>query len=298
MSGHVSDDERDLHGSRSDEPSAIASERGTPVPPLGATLRAAREDRGMSVPDVSRSINLRETVVRAIEADDFTLCGGDVYARGHLRAYARLVGLDAASLVRSYDDRTGAPPEGARMALLGDDDVPLERGRPNWALLAGAALVVVVALLGWQLVGELRGPARPTEPVAGTTTSPVTAPTDATSTPGPSGTPSSTAPPAGTPTSVPTTPPTAAVPGQVAVTLKITGDSWVEVRDAKGRTVYSGLLARGDAKRFSDDAPLRLTLGNAGGVELTVNGTSLGAAGKAGEVKRLTFRPGEVAQLS
>jgi cytoskeletal protein RodZ len=309
MSGHVSDDERDLRGSRSGEPSAGASEHSTPEhstsehstsePPLGATLRAAREERGMSVLDVSRSINLRETVVRAIEADDFTLCGGDVYARGHLRAYARLVGLDAASLVRSYDERTGAPPEGARMALLEDDDVPLERGRPNWALLVGAALVVVVALLGWQLVGELRGPARPTQPVAGTTAPPVTAPTGtSTSTPRPTDTPSSTAPAAGTPTNVPTTPPTTAVPGQVAVTLKLTDDSWVEVRDAKGRTVYSGLLARGDAKRFSDDAPLRLTLGNAGGVELTVNGTSLGAAGKAGEVKRLTFRPGEVAQLS
>jgi hypothetical protein len=70
------------------------------------------------------------------------------------------------------------------------------------------------------------------------------------------------------------------------------------VRDAKGRTVWSGLLGKGDAKRFSDTAPLRLTLGNAGGVELTVNGTPLGPAGKAGEVKRLTFRPGEVAELS
>jgi len=84
----------------------------------------------------------------------------------------------------------------------------------------------------------------------------------------------------------------------VAVALKITGETWVEVRDAQGRTVYSGLLAKGDAKRFSDTSPLRLTLGNAGGVELTVNGTLLGTAGKAGEVKRLTFRPGETAELS
>jgi hypothetical protein len=84
----------------------------------------------------------------------------------------------------------------------------------------------------------------------------------------------------------------------VAVALKITGDSWVEVRDAKGRTVYSGLLAKGAAKRFSDTTALRLVLGNAGGVELTVNGTPLGTAGKAGEVKRLTFSPGETAELS
>lgn len=289
MSRHVSSDER---GSSAVDPA-----------PLGQALVEAREAQGLSVADVSRSINLRETVVRAIESDDFTLCGGDVYARGHIRAYARLLGLDPAPLVTSYDARTGAPPEGARVALLDDVDVPLERRGPNWALLAGAALVVVVALLGWQLVSELRGPARPTEQVAtagSPTPSATSAPRPSSSvTGGPTTTP--TAPATRTGTTSPTTPtsPTPTVPAdQVAVALKITGESWVEVRDAKGRTVWSGLLAKGDAKKFTDDSALRLTLGNAGGVELTVNGKSLGAAGKAGEVKRLTFRPGEDAQLS
>jgi cytoskeletal protein RodZ len=285
MSGHVSNDERgpDLTGPA----------------PLGAALRGARTDQDRSVADVARSINLRETVVRAIEDDDFTLCGGDVYARGHIRAYARLLGLDAGPLVQSYDLRTGAQPEGARVALL-TEDVPLERSGPSWAVLAGLALAVVVALLGWQLVSELRGPARPTEQVAGASTTPgggstpqVTSSVPPTIAPSASPTGSSTST-AGGPTSG-----TATVnPDEVAVALTITGDSWVEVRDAKGRTVYSGLLSKGDAKHFRDTSPLRLTLGNAGGVELTVNGTPLGIAGKAGEVKRLTFRPGEDAQLS
>jgi cytoskeletal protein RodZ len=266
--------------------------------PLGEALRSAREQRGLSVEDVSRSINLRETVVTAIERDDFTLCGGDVYARGHLRAYARLVGLDPAALVHAYDERTGAPPEGARIALLNDVDVPLERTGPSWTLVVAAALVVVVALLGWQLVGELRGPARPTEQVAGQvgppTSSQPTAPGTATTAPTPAATASATpAPPSPTSTGTVTV-----SPDEVAVALKVTGDSWVEVRDAKGRTVYSGLLSKGAAKKFRDTSPLRLTLGNAGGVQLTVNGTSLGKAGKDGEVKRLTFRPGEDAELS
>ncbi|HET8614611.1 MAG TPA: RodZ domain-containing protein [Actinomycetales bacterium] len=284
MSGQVSDDRR--------EPP-----KGAAVP-LGETLRSAREQRGLSVEDVSRSINLRGTVVGAIERDDFTLCGGDVYARGHLRAYARLVGLDPDALVRAYDERTGAPPEGARVSLLTDVDVPLERSGPNWALLAGVALVVVVALLGWQLVGELRGPARPTEQVAGGQVTDVrTSPT--TPVPGPTGVASATSSPSPTtPATTLATPSTTVPPNEVAVALTVTGDSWVEVRDAKGRTVYAGLLSKGDAKKFRDTSPLRLTLGNAGGVQLTVNGTSLGAAGKTGEVKRLTFRPGETAELS
>jgi cytoskeletal protein RodZ len=289
MSGHVSDDER-------------GPDRTGPAP-LGEALRTARAEQGRSLADVSHAINLRETVVQAIEHDDFALCGGDVYARGHIRAYARLLGLDPAPLVRSYDERTGAPPEGARVALLADDDVPLERsGRPNWPLVVGAALLVVVALLGWQLVSELRGPGRPAEQVVGTaTTTPTGSPTTpAAPTSGPS-TGAGTTPPPATSTgtaSGPTSGTATTRPDQVAVALKITGETWVEVRDAKGRTVYSGLLTKGDAKRFSDTAPLRLTLGNAGGVELTVNGTPLGTAGKAGEVKRLTFRPGEEAQLS
>lgn len=286
MSGQVSDDER-------------GPGRTGPVP-LGEALRTARTEQGRSLAEVSHAINLRETVVQAIEHDDFALCGGDVYARGHIRAYARLLGLDPAPLVRSYDERTGAPPEGARVALLADDDVPLERSGPNWPVLVGAALVVVLALLGWQLVSELRGPARPVEQVVGTTpsgtrTTPPAAPTSAGPTnAGTTPPPATSTGPAGGPTSGTGT----AGAHQVAVALKITGASWVEVRDAKGRTVYSGLLSKGDVKRFSDTAPLRLTLGNAGGVELTVNGTSLGTAGKAGEVKRLTFRPGEEAQLS
>jgi cytoskeletal protein RodZ len=295
MSGHVSNDQREprVAGS-SAEPSPAAGSAA----PLGETLRAAREQQGRSVADISAAINLRETVVKAIERNDFTLCGGDVYARGHVRAYARLLGMEAAPLLAAYDERTGAPSARARVDLLSDNGVPLERGRPNWPVLAGAVLVVVVALLGWQLVGELRGPARPTEPVAGAAAGAVTptgGPTSTTSpTPSASVSPSASAS-AGSGTSTATAVPR---PGQVAVALKITGETWVEVRDAKGRTVYSGLLAKGDAKRFSDTAPLRLTLGNAGGVELTVNGTRLGTAGKAGEVKRLTFRPGEVAELS
>mgnify|MGYP001079821377 CR=1 FL=1 len=287
MSGHVSNDER-------------GPDLASPAP-LGEALQHARTEQGRSLADVSRSINLRETVVRAIEDDDFTLCGGDVYARGHIRAYARLLGLDSGPLLQSYDARTGAPPEGARVALLTDDDVPLERTGPSWALLAGVALAVVVALLGWQLVSELRGPARPAEQVAGATATPggglspqVTSSVSPTTVPSTSATASST-PSAGGPTSGTTT---TANPDEVAVALRVTGDSWVEVRDARGHTVYSGLLSKGDAKHFRDTSPLRLTLGNAGGVELTVNGTPLGAAGRTGEVKRLTFRPGEHAQLS
>ena len=81
----------------------------------------------------------------------------------------------------------------------------------------------------------------------------------------------------------------------MALALRATGSSWVAVRDASGRTVFSGLLGKGDRKRFTDDDGLRVVLGNAGGVQLTVNGRRVGPAGRDGEVKRLTIRPGDPA---
>jgi hypothetical protein len=69
----------------------------------------------------------------------------------------------------------------------------------------------------------------------------------------------------------------------------------VTVRGTSGRTKFAGVLGKGDRKRFTDADGLRVVLGNAGGVQLTVNGRSVGAAGRDGEVKRLTIRPGDPA---
>ena len=61
---------------------------------VGSALAAARQARGLSVDDVGAATRIRPHLVRAIEADDFAVCGGDVYARGHVRALAKAVGLD------------------------------------------------------------------------------------------------------------------------------------------------------------------------------------------------------------
>ncbi len=287
--------------------------------PVGRALAAAREERGLSAGDVASAINLRETVVRAIERDDFSLCGGDVYARGHVRAYARQVGLDAAPLLQAYAEQHGGParpgapssvPEAAPArpprrpvpvaplrGRAGAGDVPLERSGPNWPLVAGVALGVIVVLLVVQLVSDLRAPGRPTSEVAAPAVSTTTSSTAST----PSATPTlptSSTTAGATSTPAPTSSPATSdqsPPDGVAIALRVTGDSWVSVRDAAGRTVFSGLLSKGDLRRFTDGTGLRLTLGNAGAVQLTVNGKSIGSAGGKGEVVRLKFGPGDPA---
>lgn len=279
--------------------------------PLGRALAAAREARGQSVAEVAAAINLRETVVRAIEQDDFSLCGGDVYARGHLRAYARQVGLDPAPLLETYAAQhggarrvptsespapvpTGPVPVAPLRSRERAGGVPLERSGPNWSMVVGAVLAVVVVLLVVQLVSDLRSPRRPTSEVA----APVTTAT-AGATPSPGATSGTTAPPSADPTGTeaPTAPAptTTSRPRGVAIALRLTGDSWVSVRDAAGRTVFSGLLSKGDARNFTDGKALRLTLGSAGDVQLTVNGKQIGPAGGKGQVVRLEFGPGDPA---
>jgi cytoskeleton protein RodZ len=66
---------------------------------VGEQLREARNSRGWSVQDVADQVKLRATIVSAIESDDLSLCGGDTYARGHIRAIAAALGLDGDVLV-------------------------------------------------------------------------------------------------------------------------------------------------------------------------------------------------------
>jgi cytoskeletal protein RodZ len=129
---------------------------------IGAILAQARRDAGLSVAEVSQRTRIRETIIRGIERDDYSACGGDFYARGHLRSIARAVGADPAALVGEYDATLRAPEEiTAAEALqpllpIGADGGrrPTEtRGgrRPNWAAVLGVALLAVVAFVGYRL---------------------------------------------------------------------------------------------------------------------------------------------------
>ncbi|HEY1703897.1 MAG TPA: helix-turn-helix transcriptional regulator [Trebonia sp.] len=70
---------------------------------IGATLVAARQAAGLTVAEVSERTRIRPALIRSIERDDFAACGGDFYARGHIRAIARTVGTDSVPLVEEYD---------------------------------------------------------------------------------------------------------------------------------------------------------------------------------------------------
>ena len=76
---------------------------------IGDALTAERRQAGLTITQVSQRTCIRETIIRGIERDDYSACGGDFYARGHIRSIARAVGADPDALVREYDLAHGAP---------------------------------------------------------------------------------------------------------------------------------------------------------------------------------------------
>ena len=117
-----------------------APDASSAVPSIGRALAQGRRDAGLTVDAISTATRVRVPIVRAIEEDDFSRCGGDVYARGHIRAFARVVGIDPAPLVAEYDAEHGGRPAPTRVAPLYDSDrIRPEARRPAGG--AGAALV-------------------------------------------------------------------------------------------------------------------------------------------------------------
>lgn len=252
--------------------------------PIGETLISARNARGLTVEEVASATRIRATVVRAIEAEEFAPCGGAVYARGHLKSIAGVLGIDPGPLVEEFDREHGWAP--APMTMPGLDRATAataERRRPNWTAATAAALVVVCVAAGVHL---LRSPNdRPDTITAGQLTpsaSPSAGPSK-----GPSAQPSP--PPA---------PPTDAIalvdPNSVTVQVRIPTDkSWVSITNAAGTRLFQGVLTAGMSRVFRDAKQLRLVIGNAGAVDLVVNGHDLGAPGAPGAVTRVVFNPGD-----
>lgn len=252
-------------------------------PSVGRALQQARIDARLTVDEVSTSTRVRVPIVQSIEQDDYSRCGGDVYARGHIRTLARAVGLDGDALVAQYDDEHGGRPTPTAPATLFEAErIRPEPRRPNWTAAMVAAIVAVVGFVGFTLFSG--GDSESGKPVAEDT--PSQSPSkDRNDKPSPSR------------TSDPK-PSDSAIAGAPAdkVTVRMTaeqGNSWVSAKDHNGRLVHEGVLRKGQSKTLTDDKRLDLVLGNAGSVKLFVNGKEVKHVGEVGQVQRLSYTRGD-----
>ena len=248
---------------------------------FGAALRAAREEAGQSVEQVSAATRIRATLIRDLEADRFASSMGSVYARGHVKSIAAAVGADPAPLLALFDKVQGedeAPtlvevasataPTGFDGSAFAASAAALrpERRTPRWgtALAAAGAVLLVFMGIGWATGGK--------SPDAQTalSTTPTTTPSTATVVHTPA------------PDSLASKP---AVTGAQLRLRLIGGASWVSVSSGS-RTLFEGILKDGQFRDFSDPTRLKVVVGNALPVNLNCGGKDSGPAGERGQVKR------------
>jgi transcriptional regulator with XRE-family HTH domain len=224
------------------------------VPVLGPELTRARLLLGLSLDQLAERTRIPARVIEAVERDDFALCGGDFYARGHLRTLARVLGLAAAPLVEGYDelyaDRPAAAsaPIAARQASLPAREPAPPRQSPRWSVLVAAVMAVVLAWSVARLALDTPTPERVAGLGAGSG--------------GVNG---------------------AGVSGRaLPVLLRASGGgAHVVVRDGNGRIAFTGDLAFGESRRLDVVPPIRLDSSD-GGVEVVVNGEEQGRVGDLG----------------
>jgi hypothetical protein len=225
-----------------------------PVDPvIGPELAAARIRLGLSVDQLAERTRIRPHVIEALEVDDFSACGGDFYARGHLRTLARVLGLDVTPLLASYDERYADAPIDPRRIfeaeLAGAGSMRATRGGPNWSVLVAAVMALILC---WSVARLATGGSAPVADRAVLSGS-------------------------GGPNHVTTT---TAKP--VPVTLTATaGGARVVVRDGNDRLVFSGDLAYGQSHALRAAPPIRIQSTD-GAVRVTVAGHDRGPMGPAG----------------
>src|SRR5579862_5286036 len=127
---------------------------------IGDTLADARRQAGLTITQVSQRTCIRETIIRGIERGDFSACGGDFYARGHIRSIARAVGADDEELIREYDAQHGAP-QAITAADVFEPSTPIrlkERRSANWSVVMILVLAVVIGYGVYRLVDHGASP--------------------------------------------------------------------------------------------------------------------------------------------
>lgn len=237
----------------------------TPADPVvGPVLVAARTRLGLSVDQLAERTRIRPHVIESIELDDFGPCGGDFYARGHLRTLGRILGLDAEPLVAAYDEHyAGAPIDPRRvfeadLATATGGGMRGTRGRVNWSVMVAAVMGVVLLWSIARLVTDAPAPVADQVVL--------------------NGSPGTRAPASGATTRVPVT------------FTAVSGGARVVVRDGRGRVVFDEDLPFNQTAKLDVAPPVRINSTD-GGLVVTVDGDDQGPLGTSGSDAARTYVP-------
>jgi cytoskeleton protein RodZ len=232
---------------------------------IGEQLKAARNERGLSLADVASRTRVRERVISEIESDSYKSVGGIAYARGHIRTLAHIYGMNVDALLAEFDSLHSE--EGSVSAKLEESNVKpkIDRDKPSWKIFGMVAGLAIFAIAAFQVAPGLLDSDQPSRLVS-VAEDLVTGKEE---------------PPA-----------VASSQNGVTIELRAIGTvSWVKASGADGQTIFEGKLRQGQSQEFFDDQLIQLVIGNAGAIAITYNGEDLGTTGRVGEVTRLQFTP-------
>ena len=245
------------------------------MPTLGEVFREERSRRNLSLQQVEADVKIRKKYLTALEEDDYPALPAPVYARGFVQIYAEYLGLDPV-----FADKLYQPPERATVV---QSIRPVAAGfhESRSISLRGVvtSLVIVLGIAGIfylyaQYLSYTSSSAGEVAPMA----TPRAVPTSYAVAPLPTSTP--TAVPLPSPTPI----------RSVEVVVHATERTWLRVvADGQSTPLFEGQLQVGDTRTWTAKDRIEMRVGNAGGVEVTVNGMAQGKLGASGEVKNVTW---------
>ena len=228
---------------------------------VGERLAAARMRAGLSIDELSAATRIRPGLLGAMESDDFTRCGGNVYARGHLRLIARALDIDPEPLVSEFDESHAAEPvsRSRRQERAEAKPPTVHPARPRWSVVIGA---ILVGLMGWGMVRLFTLPSDIEASASRTTPTPLVTPSAPriTVTPSRPGNPGSTTRPSRPPR---------------LVRLTLSGayeGTYVTLRNHHGEQLFSGRLRSGSSQSITYGGLIKVVLDTPRNVRIFVNG--------------------------
>lgn len=235
-------------------------------PMAGERLRQARQEQQISVLEVAKELHLDEPKVLALECNEFDVLGAPVFAKGHLRKYAQLVGVDEDDVFADYYAMTrtlSMPP-----IVVGRKKVRRESSPGPWIALI--IVIIVAAAAYWWFGARESATMGPAPQSSAETDAPVVL-AAAPAVDAPSVSENSTierdAAPELLPEPVRQLPPD----GYINLSISYSGDCWTEIDDADGRSLFVEMAYNGRTVQLTGKAPISALFGNIDNVSVQVN---------------------------
>jgi cytoskeleton protein RodZ len=272
------------------------SEAESQGPRCGERLADARRERQINVLEIAKELHLDEHKVRALESNDFDILGAPVFAKGYLRKYSQLVGVNHEDVLADYYRLTRShamPP-----VILSRRKLQRDWSPGPW--IAGIAVILVSAIAYWLIAME---PSATVEPVRQEATpEPVRVPVEEQATaddvaaedtmdtaPVVEEPPATLAQEAAVADVAENRPPPVAAEGDVRLSITFLGDCWTEIHDVSGSRLYFGMGREGRTVNVSGQGPLSVLFGDADNISMRVNGEdfAIADADRRGRTARL-----------